>query len=610
MNAPATPTNLQDLLNLVVDPTDPLKVGTGVANYRAAISAVTRLKGMPSDLALIPADPERILRAVSAAIEHGSSTKKIPKTVPSRLRTLFEKSAITTATRRVSEWDQLRDFLDRMAAGMNIDPKKFIPITHTLAGFASADGLTPSQVTTDWLIAKRKLASAKQAQSLEAAARLLQQYHNQLPYDVRPTILGDLPAVAGQRKSGALPPLIAQDLAQYLAEKRAPSMLTGVDGTVEVSGHGVGVHAEIAIGQAVKWYNNCLVAVGYLTPASNADTQTIARMDWLEAVVAESLADLRREPEKRRLPWKPISAKKLSDHFRYILKFLYRFSPEAQEDYQPVERIRRIFSELISDEMTPENRHFCKAILADEEKMWVVLNMHTLLLQEALDAWKDYPRQSPVKQAQTLNLATLAAIAAIETSFPFRARTVLNLSLFGENPDIKLPHKYPNRIEFDVVRTIIKNRRTFDADLEDSESSRPREILDWFVGGPREEILRNTYFLSPQKRKPTLLFAGYDYKRYNETLQFHSARLGVRMKTHQWRHATASILINLEDANIEEIAAVMNITVAVLLKRYAFIRKSLRITRGMRRLDALRSDLNAKILAARTSSLTNRRVQR
>ncbi|WP_375264059.1 hypothetical protein, partial [Palleronia sp.] len=103
---------------------------------------------------------------------------------------------------------------------------------------------------------------------------------------------------------------------------------------------------------------------------------------------------------------------------------------------------------------------------------------------------------------------------------------------------------------------------------------------------------------------------GYDYKRYNETLQFHSARLGVRMKTHQWRHATASILINLEDANIEEIAAVMNITVAVLLKRYAFIRKSLRITRGMRRLDALRSDLNAKILAARTSSLTNRRVQR
>ena len=119
----ATPTTLQDLLNLVVDPTDPLKVGTGVANYRAALNCITRLEGMPSDMALIPADPERILTAVSAAIEHGSTTKKIPKSVPSRLKTLFEKASITTTKPRLSAWEQLRDFLDGLADELGIAPK-------------------------------------------------------------------------------------------------------------------------------------------------------------------------------------------------------------------------------------------------------------------------------------------------------------------------------------------------------------------------------------------------------------------------------------------------------------------------------------------------------
>lgn len=607
MNARATPTTLQDLFNLVVDPADPLQVGTGVANYRAAINAVTRLKGMPSDLALIPADAERILRAVSVAIEHGSSTKKIPATVPSRLRTLFEKSAITAATTRLSEWDRLRDFLDGLAAELDIDPKTFTPINHTLARLASADGLTPSQVTTDWVIPTRKRASAKEASSLGEAVRLLQRHHNRFPQDMQPTIMGYLPPVAGQRKSGDLPIPIAQDLKKYIAKHREPQTLRGVDGAVEVSDNGLSPHSETATRQAVLWYHDCLVALGYLPLASGVDTRSIARIAWLEAAVAESLADLRRDPDNRRLPWKPIGAKKLSDHYRYARKFLDRFISKSRSSLQIDKKIRERFSEVLDDEMTAENKKFCKAILADEEKMWVVLNMHTLLFQEAQSAWRAYPNQSPMKQAQTLNLAALAAIAAIETSFPFRSNTVLNLSLYGDDPDIRLPQKHPGRIEFDVVRHIIKNRKTFDADLVDSDSSRPREILDWFVTGPRQEFLRNAYFLSPHKRQPDLLLAGYDYRKYNETLQFHSARLGIHMKTHQWRHALASILINLEDANIEEIAAVMNITVAVLLKKYAFIRKSLRVARGMHKLDTLRSGLNAKIMLSRASALETRR---
>lgn len=610
MTNDATPTTLQDLLKLVVDPKDPLKVGTGVANYRAALNCVTRLKGMPSDLALIPADAELILTAVSAAIKDGSTTKKIPKAVPSRLKTLFEKAAVKTAMKRLSAWEQLRDFLDGLAKELDIDPKTFTPINHTLANFASAQGLTPRQVTNDWFVMKLKLASAKEAASLRDAAKLIQRYHNHLPTALRPIVIDDLPQLAGQRKSGDLPPLIAQALAEYLEEKRDPGILQGLDGKVRVSDDGVGIHSETAISQGIKWYHDCLVSMGYLPHGSNASSQEIARLDWLETAVAESLADLRRGPENRRLPWKPIGAKKLSEHFKYVLNFTYRFKPETKSEVLRIEKIRGIFSDLLSDEMTPENKKFCLSILSNDEKMWIVLNMHTLLFQEAQDTWRDYPHQSPVRQAQTLNLAILAAIAAIETSFPFRSHTVLNLSLFGDDPDVKLPSEQPNRVEFDVVRRIIKNRETFTGDLEGSESSRPREILDWFVAGPREAILKNAYFLPARSRQPDLLFCGYNYKRYNDTLQFHSARLGLRMKTHQWRHAVASILINLEGANVEDIAAVMNISVAVLLKRYAFIRKSLRVARGMRNLDKLRAGLNEKIMSSRAHTLKSRREQR
>lgn len=366
MTKNATPTTLQDLLNLVVDPTDPLKVGTGVANYRAALNCVMRLKGMPSDLALIPAEAELILTAVGAAIKHGSTPKPIPRVVPSRLKTLFEKAALTTARPRLSAWEQLRNFLDALAEELDIDPKTFTPINHTLANFASAEGLTPPQVTNDWLVTKLKLASAKEAASLRDAAKLVQRYHNHLPSDIRPIIIDDLPAIAGQRKSGDLPPLIGQALAEYLEEKRDPGILQGVDGKVRVSDDGVGIHSEIAIRQALKWYHDCLVATGYLPPASNASSQEIARLDWLETAVAESLADLRRDPENRRLPWKPIGAKKLSEHFKYVLNFTYRFAPETKSEVLRIEKIRGIFADLLSDEMTPENKKFC-LLLRDKQ---------------------------------------------------------------------------------------------------------------------------------------------------------------------------------------------------------------------------------------------------
>lgn len=604
------PTTLQDILNQVVDPDDPLQVGTGVANYRSALRSVTRLPGMPSDLALIPADAARVLLAVQAALDHGSPTLRIPQKALSRLKTLFEKAAITAAPNRLSEWDRLRDILDALADKQGINPKKFTPIIHTLARLACKDKVTPTQVTAAWIASKRQLASAKEAASLGSAARLLDRYRDQLPDGMRPELIGNLPQVAGQRKSGELSAPLARVLALYLAEKRSPKRLLGVDGPVEVTGEGVGEHSATAIRQAILWYHDCLVAVGYVLPASDDDIQCVARLDWLEAVVAESLADLRRDPDKRRLPWKPIGATKVKEHFGRVLQFLCRFAPEIQSDYQVVDRIRATFSDLLDDEMTASNKEFCKKVLRDENNTWLILNMHTILFQEAQDAWREYPRQSAVKQAQTLNLSALAAIAAIETSFPFRARTVLNLSLYGESPDVRLPKKHPGRTEFDVVRTIFKNKKTFDADLEDSDTSKPRAILNWFVAGPREEFLRNSYFLSPGNRKYDLLFAGYDYQRYNQTLQFHSLRHGLRMTTHQWRHALTSILINLEDANIEEIAAVMNISVAVLLRRYAFIRQTLRIARGMRKLDTLRSDLNCRVLASRASALKMRRSHR
>ena len=98
--------------------------------------------------------------------------------------------------------------------------------------------------------------------------------------------------------------------------------------------------------------------------------------------------------------------------------------------------------------------------------------------------------------------------------------------------------------------------------------SRPRQIIDWFLAGPRQELLRNPLLLrSPQ---PDRLFCGIGTARYNRILVDWTEEVGMRMTTHLFRHALASILINCCEVPMDEVAGLLGNTVATVEKNYVF----------------------------------------
>src|SRR5690606_12596968 len=84
------------------------------------------------------------------------------------------------------------------------------------------------------------------------------------------------------------------------------------------------------------------------------------------------------------------------------------------------------------------------------------------------------------------------------------------------------------------------------------------------------ELLQNSSLLRADSAQPDLLFCGVGRARYNRVLTDWSEDLGLRMTTHMFRHAIASILINCCDCPIEDVARMLGNSTAVTERRYVF----------------------------------------
>ena len=118
--------------------------------------------------------------------------------------------------------------------------------------------------------------------------------------------------------------------------------------------------------------------------------------------------------------------------------------------------------------MTDEHRAFCRALVTNEEKQHLLLNMHMICWQQAQSRWKTYKQQTQHEKNQTINLCVLAAILALVVNIPFRARTVCEMVLEGSQSDLSLP-KDAKQIAFHVAPARMKTRERFDADVEDDK---------------------------------------------------------------------------------------------------------------------------------------------
>lgn len=387
-----------------------------------------------------------------------------------------------------------------------------------------------------------------------------------------------------KRKSHPLPPRVAEQLEAYLASRVAGKTAQGFWREVPVE---VGINPKQSTNiyrQAVGWLFDALCIAGELAPDADLEIADLARLDWIAKVALEALADFKQVEDgaPRKFPWRPIVPNTIYNRVSSLVTMFGFLSPsfltQRFEIHNPqapgpevvdAAGLQRVLSAGVSNEMTDAHRMFCRALVVDANQQRLLLNMHTICWTEAQERWKTFQRQGQHERMQAMNLCILAAILALVVHIPFRARTVTELILHGKKPDISLP-KGARRIDFHVAAARMKVPKDFEAVLEDTRLSRPRQIIDWFIAGPRQELLKDPLLLEPQLRRPERLFCGIDRARYNRTLVAWTEEVGLRMTTHMFRHALSSILVNCCDLPLAEAANLLANSPATAERRYAF----------------------------------------
>ena len=601
----------KDALDMINAGIAPLDFENGVAVYRAAVRRLAKVSVpsfMTHDLSAIP----MTLNFIEAFFDRWSDQPPRSKKernarsqFKSRLRTIARRLEGAPVVRTTNSWEAFMNALGQVAAERGMDEQTLIPVTSSLRAASVEKGLEPFDLRPDLLLTLIKESGRKRRNSLKKAARIVDEIWAELPEQLRPeSPFGTLDMPSRKRKGLPLPARVSEEMENYLAMRVAGTRAEGFKRTITIQAGIKSDESTNTYRQATGWLFDSLCMVGELQPDADIGMTDLARLDWIGKVSFDSLADADTGiGEPQAFPWHPITPETVYNRVSSLISMFSQLDPTflAQEvelrdpstsyteKFTPV-KLRETLSRHFNKEMTDAHRTFCRSLILDPDRQRVLLNMHMICWSEACARWTTYYEQGRLEQMQTMNLCILAAILSIVVNIPFRARTVTSLVLEGDRRDLSLP-RGKKRIEFHVAPENMKVRKIFDAVLDDTGQSRPRQILDWFITGPRCELLRNPRLLRAENRQPNLLFGGIDRARYNRILTDWSEDIGMRMTTHMFRHALASILINCCDCPIEEAARMLGNTTAVTERQYAFQDLMRRRGETLRKLEGYRAQL-------------------
>jgi hypothetical protein len=526
---------------------------------------------------------------------------RIEKTPPISEKERRKRKNISTRLRKLARvvsdtptwspaWAALGVALDAIVEEDNMAEQKLIPVKNTLRSVALEDNMDPNEMTAAWLSARMQAATAKRRESLRDGAKLLDLLYDRLPETLRPAQpFGDMSDKGGgQRRSGIMPPNVAAELLRYRDGRLQGTAGIGLRENILISVEGgIKPTSTVIYDQGLKWFFDSLRAGGILTsetmPESLAEA---ASLDWLSKVAFQALDDhsCYQEGKTPFLPWDPIKPKTIGSRVIALTKMFSDIQPDFPEQTvlkymadgktKPMNatELNSIVSDWVDGNgMTPQQRRFCLSLIRDEDRQRLLLNMHTIAWSEAQQLWAQWDSLDASEKRPAMDLCVLAAILAIVVHFPFRARTVTELTIAGSSPDVILPLQ-KTVIDFAVFRGRIKNDNDFDAILKDTRESQPRKILDWFIGGPRQKLLDDANLLAADHRRPECLFAGVGVARYGKVLSDWTEKQGMRMTTHGFRHAIATILINLCGARLEDVARMLgNKNTEIVSRHYVMI---------------------------------------
>jgi hypothetical protein len=583
----------QDALDLILGGSPELLDGktSGIPGYRAALTRLTKRSVkelITADLSAIPMTMSFIDRFFEQLNKDSPPQSKKERKArgdwQSRLLTICRRLEGVPVVRSTPGWDSFLEHIEDVGTQRGFTNEALIPVTKTFRTVAVEAGVEPHEMTRDWLTGAMKGATQKRRDSLKSGIKLLDALWPDLPEHQRPPEpFGAIRITSEKRRSLPLPPRVEAELETYLASRVAGTTAQGFTRAVSVK-KGLNPKQSTNIyRQSARWMYDSLCVVGELNPAEDIGLSDLANLEWLSKTAVEALSEIEADAgTPRTFPWKPIEPETIYNRTAALISIFKSavpdfhishidvFDPKKKEIVKTnAEGLRKILSGHCSDEMTDEHREFCRELVTSKEKQHLFLNMHTICWEQAQSRWKTYDQQADHEKNQTINLCVLATILALVVNIPFRARTLCEMVLNGSQSDLSLP-KDTKKIALHVAPARMKTTKRFDADIEDNKLSKSRVTLDWFIAGPRRELLQNPKLLPDTNRRPERLFCGIGEARYNRILSAWTEEVGMRMTTHEPRHALASILINCCGVSVADAARMLGNSIAVAERRYVF----------------------------------------
>jgi integrase len=532
-----------------------------------SIRRMARLRQYGVPLEQIPADLEafdkRWGRGPVRSLEPGFRSKKDFSDWRSQTRSALTAFIGTPKVPRESapedDWAHLR----RDLKGKGVVEKKLICVD-VLSSAARKAALTPETVSGEWLQDMIDGAdTAGRYRAIKAACKLIGEHESGITVPTSPEI-----RIPRKKSRGHC---VRLDLHSPLREQVGGWKRRRIEG--EPKGHlrrrfrGASVaHTEQAV-QGITYVYTAAVHSGLIEYGAPCSVEDLANHDLLADIIeSELIGDF---------PWRSLARTTL---FEYLNSFRL-FVRGCDLDIAPLTGVIRDFEEFENIKaMSAPRREWCEDFLRDRRKHAVFLGLPNTLFRQARKAMESYENVSILEKRAAVALGIAACAAAIWTSLPLRASTLLKLSFGFENADVQI-HNKRKSLTVTTSRSIVKNGFEHHAvPLIRKPGGDPREIVEWFTRDVRPRLLEN--HVAAHLRDTTKLFGGVSYARLNSIWSDVSLSAGVPMTPHQVRHAIATLMANEPNADYALIAALLGDTEATVRKNYVFIDQGRKQTEG------------------------------
>lgn len=262
---------------------------------------------------------------------------------------------------------------------------------------------------------------------------------------------------------------------------------------------------------------------------------------------------------------------------RSYMANLLRLARSQGNDAKVIERALNSNRELRqgrkqAQQMSPKAKEFCIRLLANRAAEMTYRSLHLRFRGrfDTLVAMHNAGERVPYHEERLFQVAALAAMSAIWIwGAPLRVANMCQLKLYGNTPQIWLPHGKTKDVHIILASQETKNNRDIRQRLRPGRH-RAIETIDWYVNEIRPKILKDadSIWMFPSMKAPDRALGTNSARNW---LHRHSAEIGLPMKPHWFRHAAASLYIREHAGAYDHVAQLLDDTPQVVRKFYAWI---------------------------------------